>query len=422
MGQTIAIEVGVMLSRANVVRNSGLAGGGGQPSDLIDIKSDTSSEMLFRLGFFVILFSLFASKTLLPYGAVVSVSLWGGIGCCALTCLFKERTESIYFVLILGIVSALVAFRSHEVFPILTWAVLCGVSRRTTYSFVAKTTAFASALVFCMTVGLNRIGRIPTVYWNDTIGDRPPRSAMGFAHPNNAGMVAIVFLFSIFVLLSLWESRRLSILIYSLCAGVVGVFCDKAVDSRTSYVICLFSIVLFILVRVVDRTRHLKLLRGMGLVLGIGPMLASVAVMVFYENPWIDFDKYNKLFSGRLLLSNYYYNDLGLSFFGNNENVFGQPVATTVASGTPLYFVVDNAYAHILLRTGIVLAIVLLYFVMRSYRYAIHIQEVPPFLWAGLLCTAIGGITETYFISVVNVFIVCVAICLKSAEHRADSL
>lgn len=175
------------------------------------------------------------------------------------------------------------------------------------------------------------------------------RNPMGFAHPNSFGAALLVACMS---LVPLVPRRRCAVVsIPCLAAALLSLF---VADSRTSFLCLLVVAVALFAYSAMPRK---SMGRRSGLLL-LFLVIAAAAVSFWYMaffDPSRPLDTLlDRALSGRLSLAHTYYLDHSPSLFGYGY-ADGTPYWT---NGREHTFLVDNMFAHVLLRYGIIACIV----------------------------------------------------------------
>ena len=177
------------------------------------------------------------------------------------------------------------------------------------------------------------------------------RNPMGFSHPNYFGAALLIACISLVPLVPRKRSAVLSI--PCLAAALLSLF---VADSRTSF-LCLLAVAVALFVYSAMFRKSMGRKTGFLLLfLVIAAAAMSFGYMVFFD-PARPLDALlDRALSGRLRLSHTYYMDHSPSLFGYSY-VDGTPYW---ANGEEHTFVVDNMFAHVLLRYGIIACVVFL--------------------------------------------------------------
>ena len=211
------------------------------------------------------------------------------------------------------------------------------------------------------------------------------RNPLGFDHPNFLGAALLVACIS---LVPLVKGRRI-VFLSVLCVFAAGISM-LAADSRTS-ALCLGALAMMIpiyaVVKHASRGREASII--LLLVLAV-MVLVSFGYMAFYDQARPLDAMLNSAFSGRLQLAHTYYLDHAPGLFG-----YGYEDGTVFyADGEEYTFVVDNLFAHVLLRYGVIACALFLFGLFALFR-KMHKEAYfgPVLLGMGLFLTY--GMSET---------------------------
>lgn len=177
------------------------------------------------------------------------------------------------------------------------------------------------------------------------------RNPMGFSHPNFFGAALLVACMALVPLVS--PGRCIALSIPCFAAALISLF---VADSRTSF-LCLLAVAVALFAYSAVLRKSMGRKAGFLLLcLVIGAAVASFGYMVFFD-PSRPLDALlDRALSGRLHLAHTYYLDHAPSLFGYGY-ADGTPYWT---NGEEYTFVVDNMFAHVLLRYGIIACLVFL--------------------------------------------------------------
>lgn len=226
------------------------------------------------------------------------------------------------------------------------------------------------------------------------------RYAMGFLHPNNFGAQLLLICSAVSVLR--FGKDPTPVIPLFIMAALLN---NYLANSRTSAALCVFLGVLLVIFNVVKSpaARQRLSMALFGLVLLV--VLLSL-YMMFCFDPTNGFQvAVDDALSGRFKWAHAYYQLQPLTLFGSN---FKQLAPIYWSNGVPSTFVVDNAYAHLVLRFGIVPSI--LFFVGYSILF-VHLirQRRCDCVLFGLALMAIFGFAEVAGIQVeCNYFLVAI--------------
>lgn len=197
--------------------------------------------------------------------------------------------------------------------------------------------------VAILTVTAGSLGFIATVTMYSVEGT--VRNAPGFTHPNSLGVLLLCMTMS-FAVLRFRKATVIDFFFY----GLMYYLCSVVVFSRTSALCILLVGVLAILTTLFRGKAFDRTLILFGLASFIGLSLLTYCLMACYDSSVDWMHELNSLLSSRLALMNYFTKVAPPSLFGFNFD--GVPVRYGLISS----FICDNAYAHIVLESGLLLA------------------------------------------------------------------
>ncbi len=283
-----------------------------------------------------------------------------------------------------------------------------GISLRAIVYSIFWATILAGAIVITSFF----LGIIPEFALTDNVA-RGARHSLGFSHPNSfAGFV--------FTLALAWLSLRyeavkwFDIVIIAACA----ILSFQISGSRTvllAFVLLLFWAIIrtFQLKRKASFSRWHEFLSLTVIVLIVAAILVSLFAMVLYDPSSSIWTNLDKISSNRLRLAHYYWQNNGITLFGND--FANNPLYNYGAHGEATTFLVDNLFAQILLAFGFIPAVISLLgigitvFKLRKKEYSL------PFY--GIAILLLLGVTESFFILIrVNLFISCCRIAIYGDE------
>ena len=219
--------------------------------------------------------------------------------------------------------------------------VACG--REVNINRIAKISLTIVGIVFIASTILPAFGVIRAVV--TFRGDGTMRSSWGFLHPNHFGTALITICMAISVL----RFRR-PIIPTLLVFGVSAALSWMVADSRTAALCLLIAAVLLLAFRASDKNgKERPLIAALFLAIVVLVAISLWFMLNFDINNTIQVSV-NKILSGRLRLSNMYYEHHHPGLFGYSYS----DGPAYMAEGKAYHFVVDNLYVHVLLRSGII--------------------------------------------------------------------
>lgn len=257
---------------------------------------------------------------------------------------------------------------------------------------LARVSLLCSICIVIVTVAAASAGIISSVSLyslNNTL-----RQAPGFTHPNSLG----VLLLSISCAFSILRYREFS-LIDIVFYAFMYYLCNVVVFSRTSAHCILVIAILSFSITVLKSRGIDRMLIAIGIVLFFFLDLLTVFCMVFYDPSINWMHGLNSLLSGRLDLMHYFCVYYPPSPFGFNFD------SISVNYGSFNTFLVDNAYAHIILESGILVALLLSVAWLLTMLQALRAGDLRPSIF-GLIVFSLVAFSET------AAFFICINFCL----------
>lgn len=241
-----------------------------------------------------------------------------------------------------------------------------------------------------------------------SVRDGVTRYAMGFLHPNNFGAQLLLMCSSVAVLR--FEKNPAPVIPLFIAAALLN---NYLANSRTSAALCVFLGVLLVFfyaakTPLVQRRLSLALL---GFVLLI--VLLSLYMMFNFDHSNSLQSAMDSALSGRFKWAHAYYQMQPLTLFGSD---FEQFAPIYWSDGIPSAFVVDNAYAHLVLRFGIIPSALFFfgYFALLAHLVGRRRWDYVLF---GVFLMAVFGFTEVAGIQVeCNYFLVAMGTDLLFAR------
>lgn len=242
-------------------------------------------------------------------------------------------------------------------------------------------------------------------------GGRSARSAMGFTHPNRLGERIAEICIAIWYLQS--QAHRWRVAVLNLVALL---FVSNIADSRGSCVVFAMLIVAAALYPVLSRTPRASIIICGSLVAVI--ILLSFYLMVAYDPGNSFMAALNAGTSGRLFLMNNSYQYAGLSLLGNDYSR-APVVALHYLDGSDVHFLVDNAYARLLLLNGIIptMSLFVLLFLVYLRNFQDHCFSLA---LLGLSVLLVFGLVENFPLDIQYnyfLFLISDVIFVRNKKH-----
>lgn len=257
---------------------------------------------------------------------------------------------------------------------------------------LAHVSFWCSLGIAVVTVTAASLGFISTVMMHSLINS--VRQAPGFTHPNSLGVLLLCMTCSFAVL----RFRKMTITDLAFY-GFMYYLCDVVVFSRTSALCILLIGALSILTTLFRGRAFDRLLIVFGLLAFLCLSCLTYYLMIFY-NPSVSWmSDFNSLLSSRPALMHYFSAAFPPSLFGFNFD--GVPIRF----GSFDTFLVDNAYAHIVLESGFLVAVLLSVAWILTMVQALRFHELRPSIF-GLIVFSFVAFSET------AAFFICINFCL----------
>lgn len=352
----------------------------------------------FHLSFYELAFFIYVSLTWLARTTVIHISGNPGLelvetllqlvalALLALTMLKQRHTVCEWLASAAIVVAAFLIWRtSKEGWYFWTAAfIVCG--RDASLKRLALILLLSISTVVSLSVVLSLAGLVDNV-----ILDRKGTSyrySMGFAHPNFFASALIVIAAC---LVTLNYRKSAAVVLLPLVALLLP--CLFVAGSRASSLCLLLVGLLYIAFRVAERFNACTLITLISLVVFVAMVLVSVWFAAFYNpdnplNAMLD-----SFLSGRLRLANLYYEVHHPALFGYSYPD-GPVQYVQNAGGTEYNFLVDNLYAHILLRYGLLAFAMFIFTVVAFYIKAIR-ERYFGFLLLGMTLFLVYGFSES---------------------------
>ena len=237
------------------------------------------------------------------------------------------------------------------------------------------------------------------------------RYSLGYTNPNILGMVIFAICLSWCVLT--WGKK----LYMDFSVIAIGIFiCCFVANSRTyMFALCLLAVFVFIQ-HFIKNKRVIKIcVAGLTVIVAL-VVLFSFFCMLFYPEDNALFSKINSALSNRPMLSNLFYEAYGLNIFGKNFSGL-----SSLWEGYS--FLVDNLFCNILLRFGIIAALLFLVGAAAFYRDALK-QMQWSILLTGMSLWLITGLAETYgMMFEINFFLIAISgSVFKEPSEKSEDL
>ena len=257
--------------------------------------------------------------------------------------------------------------------------VLCG--KRARINILAYCVLWSNIVVILLTAFCYSRGIISAPVMMS--GRGTVRNTFGFSHPNSLGM-SILAACCAYAVLRFRRFKWYDIAIYSVSFYI----CNTLVYSRTAAIVVLIIGLLSLLVSIGHSKVFDALYMMFGCLVFVVGVVSSVWMMIYYDSSVQWMSQFNTFMSARPELSNYYYETYSVHLFGFDFSTM-QEAYREYSS-----FICDNAYAHVLLQSGIIVFLILIF----GYGYILFISmlhsRLTPCVF-GLIIYSIVALSES---------------------------
>ena len=293
----------------------------------------------------------------------------------------------------------------------LFWMVLFLVTAQAVdYRLLAKLNLYVSSFLLISVPLLSAISIIPNKKMVTHSG--LIRFSLGFTHPNFIGLLVLLIGVSLSVVLM---REHLWVCIAVIMMLTVGNY--SLSYSRSSIVISFVLVALLLIFTFVTNQRAQRIINVILVCAVVGCISLSYYSMIFYDANSEVWRAMNGMLSGRLSLAHQYYSMYSITLFGRNYSTY-TPFITDFA-GRPVDFLVDNAYAHLLLRYGLIPTLLFLAAYLAVLIKLIRRSNSGNEVFLVLIVFAFYALVETYGFRIVsNYMLVALATQLLFSNSR----
>lgn len=210
------------------------------------------------------------------------------------------------------------------------------------------------------------------------------RNSLGFLHPNNLG-AALALLSVAFSVLKFREFKSRYLLLYVL----LGAFALFVPGSRTATVLIALTGLLWAVISVAKNRINWKICAVAAFAVFLVSLIGSLWLMFAFGELGTVGVFLNKALSSRPYLANLYYESSGITLFGNS--FVDGPFVTN--DGKIVEFLVDNAFDHVLLRSGLI-SFVLIFGMTGALYFKFILKKNDPEVIFGITLFMLYGISE----------------------------
>lgn len=378
-----------------------------QKSDLIVTKGrgregSCASITLEESALYISLASFIIANTL----GSVNLTLIGGIGKSSISLALQifgigilvlgylprrfEQRETALFTI--GLIIGIGALFVTKVATILWLVLLSGLGAASTTRRLARVVCIVSGAMLALVIVGNFLGLIPSVLFS---GERA-RTSLGFIHPNNLGMMVLVFYVSLTT--SVGSHHPIRILLLGIV--LIGFLLATSGTRTVAFLLPLYWLVLVLFERGRWLQRH-----GSSIVLFVFwlSLILSFMLVALYRTGSPMTYRLDSLLSGRIYYSNYYLDLYFPTLFGVDVNQMAPPMSVMGAYRLTTTIVLDCSYIRLFVQFGVLPAIMFIVYVTLGVKKT----SLDPLLMAGLTVIFVYALSENCLYSpMVNFFLI----------------
>ena len=226
---------------------------------------------------------------------------------------------------------------------------------------IIKTTLIFEGSIFLFIIVISLIGILPN--WTFTRGKEIVRNSFGFQYSSYLSI--FIFSFSIYYLY--YRKQNIKWYEYLILSGLNFVS-FIVTNTRLPLLLSVLSIVLFVFL---NRKRYMlnkkskKLILNSLFFLFVSCICVSIILPIIYDNDVQWLNKLNEILSDRLALGKKGLNNYGIKLFGNKIEIIGLAMIHEGVANITDFFVIDSTYFSILLENGILVMLVLTYYLLK---------------------------------------------------------
>lgn len=274
---------------------------------------------------------------------------------------------------------------------------------------VALVSFWCSLGVILITVSAATAGYISTITMNSL--NNTLRQAPGFTHPNSLG-VLLLSMTCAFTVLRFRKTTLVDVLFYC-CTYYL---CRVVIFSRTSALCILLLALLAILTTLLRGRSFDRLLIALGIGAFVILSLTTYYFMYSYDPSTGWMRELDSVLSARLALMHYFTVSFPPTPFGFDFD------GAFIRFGSFTTFLVDNAYAHIVLESGILVAILMAVAWLATFAYAFNCGELSPAIFGLIVFTLVAFCETSAFFICINFNLIGISEALYSTQRKHSGL
>lgn len=291
--------------------------------------------------------------------------------------------------------------------PLLAWILMTIASVGVSQAHIVKLFYWSHIILLGIVVGCALMGFISISEMNVVSGSSQ-RYGYGFTHPNVLGMIILVIVICWCYLH--WGSIKLTDIIFIAAVSYVTMMIT---DSASSLICTIFMMGITLAEQLLNKRGRIRIWYVVvTILLFVGP-LASYYLMTQYTPANVVLLAIDLFTTGRIRMMNAFYVKYGIS-------MYGQEVFFDYETRSNLLFALDNSYAYILIRFGVVMFVLYLLGLLRVIVKASKNNDSR--LVICLLTFVLYGLFETYFMRGQNNFTLLMMASVTFEQFRTGSL
>lgn len=236
--------------------------------------------------------------------------------------------------------------------------IVCG--KKVDYNKVVRTILYAqifSVLLIVLMAIFGIIDNMSTVYSYSYLSTTVVKTSLGFKHPNIFGarllQIGLCFLYLVY---DRWKTG------YYVILGVIATIVYNTSYSRTAVLLLLLAVLLVFLVK---RMQNQKVTRRLLTVMEYMPIIVcsfSIILALFFTTSEL-FAFMDKYFTARFTAITQFFSQYGFS-------ILGQEIELSRQSNGLFFTILDNSYAHIGIRFGLIMLVVFIFALQKTAQKA----------------------------------------------------
>ncbi|MBZ6001562.1 hypothetical protein [Leuconostoc gelidum] len=342
----------------------------------------------FGIGMFLIIFSTskFQSANILTNNAN-KVALFIAIALVGISILYAKvySRGEIYFIVTVMIIGTVTSYLAKGLEPVMMSFYIISSRRINPYD-ILKVLFIVNIMLFITNFMLFKAG-ILLDYQNFSIS----KHSFGYNHPNQMG-ISVFSVITISMVFFYQKRKSQNIIKYLLLLFQIPLLLlIQQSGSRGAQIATIITYLILIYLLFTRNREHSILLFLMSISVLIVSLLFSLYTMSDSVNTVGSFlYNLNQLFTQRVQLNNYFFDNYGFNFFGQNVSY---NLTATVSTN---YAIIDNAYVKLVINYGVIYTVFYLGYIIFLVREIISKKQV--ILLMPMLSFMVYGLVEQGFL------------------------